>query len=232
MHPLALSLPEWNIIQVSVAAPNVLQLAKPWLALAKLEDYLAQEVGVFFPCTSAALRTNQSFRDRYDIDHHNYYSCIEELETVDMVLDVPVDPMHLVDEGAGKKLFMTIMEDTDYKISPYNVRRVNEDMSSLSKFTPREFARRSRPFPHNLKSTEWSQALKYTCPVIFRNRLSQERYEHMLTLHVAVKILSSERFCIQFNAYAKSLLQVFAENASRLYGKTFITYNFHNIEKI
>ena len=182
-----------------------------------------------FPCTSAALRTNQSFRDRYDIDHHNYYSCIEELETVDMVLDVPVDPMHLVDEGAGKKLFMTIMEDTDYKISPYNVRRVNEDMSSLSKFTPREFARRSRPFSHNLKSTEWSQALKYTCPVIFRNRLSQERYEHMLTLHVAVKILSSERFCIQFNAYAKSLLQVFVENASRLYGKTFITYNIHNL---
>ena len=51
----------------------------------------------------------------------------------------------------------------------------------------------------------------------------------MLTLHVAVKILSSERFCIQFNAYAKSLLQVFAENASRLYGKTFITYNIHNL---
>ncbi len=182
-----------------------------------------------FPCTTATLRTNESFRERHDEAHHNYYSCIEELETVDMVLDVPVDPMHLVDEGAGKKLFLTIMEDSDYKISPYNVRRVNEEMSLLSTFTPREFARRSRPYSSNFKSTEWSQSLKYTCPVVFRNRLSQERYEHMLTLHVAVKILSSERFCYTFNAYAKDLLQVFVENGARLYGKSFITYNIHNL---
>ena len=182
-----------------------------------------------FPCTSALLRTNESFRLRHDPDHHNYYSIIEEIELVDMVLDFPSDPMHLVDEGAGKKLFMTLLEDSDYKISPINVRRVNEAMTSLSDFTPRDFARRSRSFCSKFKATEWSQALKYTSPVVFRNRLSPERYAHLLTLHVAIKILSSDRFCYRLNSYAKNLLEVFVKNAAILYGKTFITYNIHNL---
>ena len=149
-----------------------------------------------FPCTSALLRTNESFRLRHDPDHHNYYSIIEEIELVDMVLDFPSDSMHLVDEGAGKKLFMTLLEDSDYKISPINVRRVNEAMTSLSDFTPRDFARRSRSFCSKFKATEWCQALKYTNPVVFRNRLSPERYAHLFTLHVANKILSSDRVFI------------------------------------
>lgn len=55
-----------------------------------------------------------------------------------MVHDFSVDPMHLVHEGAGQKLIMLLMEDSDYKISPSSVRRVNEYMEHLSKFTPRD----------------------------------------------------------------------------------------------
>jgi hypothetical protein len=40
-----------------------------------------------------------------------------------MVYDFPVDPMHLVHEGAGQKLIMLLMEDSDYKISRISVRR-------------------------------------------------------------------------------------------------------------
>ena len=73
-----------------------------------------------------------------------------------MVLDSPLDPMHLVDEGAGPKLFMTLTEDSDYKISPFNVRWVNEEMTSLSRYSPWEFVRKSRPFLGKFKATEWS----------------------------------------------------------------------------
>ena len=48
-----------------------------------------------FPCTEARLRTNESFRLRHDPDHLYYYLIIEELPIVDMVLDVPLDPIHL-----------------------------------------------------------------------------------------------------------------------------------------
>ena len=78
---------------------------------------------VVFPGVTAPLRDDDSFRQREDPDHHNYYSIIEELEPIDMVYDFPVDSMHLVHEGAGQKLIMLLMEDSDYKISRISVRR-------------------------------------------------------------------------------------------------------------
>ncbi|XP_045025122.1 F-box and WD repeat domain-containing 11-B-like [Daphnia magna] len=51
------------------------------------------------PTEMAIERVYESFRKRFDPDHHNNYSCQEELD-VDMVLDFPLDQMHLVDEGA------------------------------------------------------------------------------------------------------------------------------------
>lgn len=45
-----------------------------------------------------------------------------------MVNDFPVNPMHLVHEGAAPKLIMLFMEDSDFKISPFSVGRVNENM--------------------------------------------------------------------------------------------------------
>lgn len=211
------------------SCPKCVTVGETAVSANEIRRLIAPKGRRVFPCTAAARRTNESFRERHDEDHHNYYSCIEELPIVDMVLDVPVDPMHLVDEGAAKKLFLTYMEDSDFKISPYNVRRVNEDMTALAEFTPRDFARRSRPYSRNFKCTEWSQAIRYTGPVVFRNRLSPERYAHLLTLHIAVKILSSERFCVRYNDYAKSLLNVFVQNAALLYGKAFISFNIHNL---
>jgi hypothetical protein len=184
---------------------------------------------VVFPGVTAPLRDDDSFRQREDPDHHNYYSIIEELEPIDMVHDFPVDPMHLVHEGAGQKLIMLLMEDSDFKISPSSVRRVNEYMEYLSKFTPRDFARRARKFSSQMKATEWAQAIGYTAPVVFRNKLSPERYANLLSLHIAIKILTSKRFCYTLNAYAKDLLKVFVLNSSILYGNAFVTYNIHNL---
>ena len=108
---------------------------------------------IVYPSTACALRTDESFRDWFDPEHHNSYSCLEELE-IDMVLDFPLDPMHLVDKGAFHKFFVTILDDSDYKISSFHVKRVKENMGSLSKYTPREFARKSRPYTTKMKSTE------------------------------------------------------------------------------
>jgi hypothetical protein len=89
-----------------------------------------------------------------------------------MVNDFPVDPMHLVHEGAAQKLIMLFMEDSDFKISPFSVGRVNENMEALSKFTPCDFARRARKFSSKMKASEWAKAIGCTAPVVFRNRLS------------------------------------------------------------
>lgn len=146
-----------------------------------------------------------------------------------MVNDFPVDPMHLVHEGAAQKLIMLFMEASDYKISPYSVCRVNESMEALSKFNPRDFARRARKFSSQMKATEWAQAIRFTAPVVIRNRLSDEKYANLLSLHVAIKILTSKRLCYTHNAYAKDLSKVFVLNSSILYGNSFVSYNIHNL---
>jgi hypothetical protein len=109
---------------------------------------------VAFPGVTAPLRDDDSFSQREDPYHHNYYSIIEELEPIDIVYDFPVDPMHLVHEGAGQKLIMLLMEDSNYKIIPTSVRRVNEYMEYLSKFTHRDFACRARKFSSQMKAAE------------------------------------------------------------------------------
>lgn len=164
---------------------------------------------IVYLSTTVPLRTDHSFRARSHPEHHNYYSIVEELPIVDMVKHFPSDPMHLIDEGVGKKLFLTLLEDSEFKVSPFFSRRINEEMGNLAKFTPSDFARRSRAISSKFKATEWSQLERHSSPVVFRNRLSEERYLQILTFHVAVKILSSNRFCIPFNDYAKNLLVTF-----------------------
>ncbi len=183
---------------------------------------------IVYPSTTCALRTDESFRERFDPEHHNSYSCLEELE-IDMVLDLPLDPMHVVDEGACHKYFVTILFDSDYKISPYHVKRVNENMSLVSPYSPCEVARKTRPFTAKMKCTEWRQIRLYTGPVVLINHLSPDRYAHFLTFHVATKILSSPRFYRKYINYAKELLLTFVRNGVILYGNTFCVYNIHNL---
>ena len=49
-----------------------------------------------------------------------------------------------------------------------------------------------------------------------------------MTLHVAVKILSSENFCIE-HEYAKLLLTNFVDNCVPLYGPSFVVSNLHGL---
>lgn len=52
-----------------------------------------------FPRIDCTLRTNESFRNREDDDHHKFYSSIEKLP-IDMVEQFPIaDSLHLLDLG-------------------------------------------------------------------------------------------------------------------------------------
>lgn len=51
-------------------------------------------------------RTDASFRSRQFEDHHIGVSVLERLE-IDMIKDIPFDPMHLVKLGVSRKLLLT-----------------------------------------------------------------------------------------------------------------------------
>lgn len=60
-----------------------------------------------FPELDNQLRTNESFRLKYDEDHHTGSSALQELTYFDMVSQVPLDPMHLVYLGVTKRLLQS-----------------------------------------------------------------------------------------------------------------------------
>jgi hypothetical protein len=173
-------------------------------------------------------RTDKSFRSYENSGFHKGHCDLTRLP-IDMEADFPIDPMHCLYIGTVKKLLGTISKDAAYKLAPRSLRSLNSFMESLAVETPREFSRHSRSLESlaNWKATELRTFLHYTGPVALLGKLSHDRYQHFLTLHVAAKILSSGDLCLQFNDYAKSLLTNFVSNARILYGDAFISLNIH-----
>lgn len=57
-----------------------------------------------YPYIDCSRRTDASFRDRVDRDHHQKYSCLELLP-IDMISDfVIADPLHLLELGMMRRL--------------------------------------------------------------------------------------------------------------------------------
>ena len=180
--------------------------------------------------TNAEPRTNTSFRERWDPEYHNGETILEQLN-IDMVVDFPYDPMHQLYLGVTKSWASYVVTDREFKISDDAGKLMNKFISLLKSSTPRELGRKVRTFEYiaKFKATEWRTFLLYTGPVIMKNRLSSDRFNHFMTLHVAMKLLSYESWCYAYNDFAKQLLKNFVENARIIYGRHFLTYNVHSL---
>lgn len=82
--------------------------------------------------------------------------------------------------------------------NPYKKRETMSTYTeSIKSCLPLEFARKTRSF-HEIdrwKATEWRSSLKYTGPVVFKLGLKENIYNHFLTIHVTVNILSRNEMC-------------------------------------
>jgi hypothetical protein len=184
------------------------------------------------------LRTDQSFRDKSCSNHHHCRSILENLVYMDMIKDLPLDPMHLLDLGIQKKI-LTILCGLDPRkrirgvtLSPVIVEQIDIFLEIIRPFISRlEFARQTRSVKElpRWKASEHRVILHYVGVVLFRNYLPLSFYNHFLLLHYAVKILSCEEWCIRNNVFADSLLSVFIKQSSFLYDESFVSYNVHSL---
>lgn len=98
---------------------------------------------------------------------------------------------------------------------------------------PIEFQRKPRSLNYvkKWKATEYRQLLLYSGPFILKNKLNNEVYENFITLHVAVSILCSKRYCYQqkWLNCAKNLIECFVKQFGIIYGKHNISYNIHGL---
>ena len=190
---------------------------------------------VTYPGIDAILRTDESFRDRDQIHHHSGFSNLENLP-IDMVDDFCVDPMHLVYLGVMRKLLYIWVHGRKSMKVMLSWQQMNESSKILVRIESLisvEFSRKTRTLNElsRYKATEFRLLLLYILPIILKNRLPDEVYQHFILLHVAIRILSCKR-SVEEEAnidYAHSLLTLFIQKSVSIYGDQFLSYNVHNL---
>lgn len=186
---------------------------------------------VVFPETNNILRTNYTFKNRLQIEHHTGNSILEQLD-IGMISQIPLDYMHLVCLGVVKRLLqLWVRGNRNIRLSLEAVNLVSRHLIALKPFIPTEFARKPRSLNDidKWKATEFRQFLLYTGIVVMKLLLPTNCYNHFLSLSVAIRILTDEQLCVTFNAYANSLLLYFVSNFGNIYGNEYMSHNVHNL---
>lgn len=185
-----------------------------------------------FPECNAPPRTDLSFRQMQDEDHHTGKTPLTGI-SFDMVKDFPHDYMHLICLGITRKLL-----DLWFSSGPLRVRlsfhqcqTISDLLVGLKTFVPFDFARKPRSLIERMrwKATELRQFLLYTGPVVLCNVLASPVYSNFMLLSVATYILLSPEHCLLLNDFAHSCLLSFIDHFGKLYGPEFIGYNVHGL---
>ena len=106
---------------------------------------------------------------------------------------------------------------------------ISEVLVSMKRYIPNEFTRKPRTLGEvdRWKATELRLFLLYTGPVALKDKIAKELYDNFMLLSVAIHILASPTLHMEFSDYAHSLLVLFVEHFSNLYGPDTLTYNVH-----
>lgn len=192
-------------------------------------------------------RTDDSFRRRWDKEHHKETSCFEEMvypdgtPMIDMVYQFPIsDPLHLLDEGVMKKLIDIWRKGTNSKTNKKwakeVVAKLNEQIVDWNRELSSDFHRKMRSLQYvkYWKATEFRLVLLYVGIVAFKDVLTEAEYCNFLRLCLGVRFCSCETY-VKVDNYknvAKNLLRGFCTNFVSLYGSTEVVSNIHNVNHI
>lgn len=185
---------------------------------------------VYFPEMNFVKRTDLSFKNREDEDHHNG-SCILEKLDIGMVTQFPADYLHLLCLGTMKKLLLFwIKGPLLNRLPAFKQESISLSLLNARNTQPTEFQRRIRGLDEIsfFKGTEFRTTLFYTGPVVLKNILSVAQYKNFLALHIACTICNNKNFH-QFLHISRQCFVYFVESFSDIYGEQFISYNIHNL---
>lgn len=184
---------------------------------------------ITFPTLDAPLRTDESFNNESDEDHHIGPNPLKQL-SLGMVSQFPLDYMHLVCLGVMRRLLMLWMKGPlNTRLGPQVKLQISQCLLSLRHFIPIEFARKPRALAEveRWKATEFRLFLLYTGPVVLRGKIPEAMYKNFMLLSTAVNILANPVLCHTLCNYANELLVCFVQHFCQLYGKEQVVYNVH-----
>ncbi|XP_043468096.1 uncharacterized protein LOC122502220 [Leptopilina heterotoma] len=191
------------------------------------------EKRTIFVDTNAKERTDKSFRDQTQPEHHKGISPLLKLSGLNMVTMFVLDFMHLGFLGIMKKLLSLWLNSTirKFKFSSSQKEKVNFMLHELKTQVPCEFQRKTESLNEISlwKATQFSFFLLYAGIVILKKILTPQYYNHFLLLFTSCRILCSKELAKIYYADAKLYLTRFASIMVKLYGKSTMSINLHNL---
>ena len=186
-----------------------------------------------FPTLNEAKRQNIQFRFPLLRAHRQHLqetpSPLQGLP-VDMVLDFPIDYMHLVCLGGTKRLLTVLMKgpNLSQRLKKNVVQEISDKLKILQAYTPNDFSRKPRSLEEvaHWKATEFRLFLLYIGPVALKDSLSSDQYDNFMIFSVAVTCLIDPQLCSE-TTYIRTLLKNFIEHLQVLYRPFPIVYNLH-----
>lgn len=200
-------------------------------------EFSKQFRNMSYPCIDATRRTNETFRQRKQPEHHKDVSPFEELINIDMIKAFPIsDPLHLLHQGVMKKLLLRWIgkvKGYSRKWSKLIVDSVSKYLLETNKQMPSDIHRSLRSLNDisNWKGVEFRTILMYVGVTALRPVLGDDEYEHFLTLFCACTIVSCSLYKV-YTPLAEKMFKSYVEKYISLYGRHSITSNVHNLVHI
>jgi len=198
-------------------------------------DYL--QGNVCFPDDIAEERTNESFLNRCNEEHHVGISPLLQISGIGLVSDVPLAYMHLCCLGIMKKILHCVVRGSKVpnvcgpiRLSKDQILLVNKRMKIISKWLCSDFARVPCNLNeyHTFKATELRQIMLYTGPFLFKHIMSLPAYNNFIIFNIVMRILSCTKTVYSQNEYAQSLAIYFVKTFGHVFGRGNVSYNVHS----
>nr|XP_055062929.1 uncharacterized protein LOC129445985 [Misgurnus anguillicaudatus] len=187
---------------------------------------------VVFPELTAPLRTDLTFDQQLDSEHHHndIVSPLQELG-IRMVSRFVLDYMHLVCLGHVRRIVLWTKGPLSSRLSASTINMISDHLESIRANLTQNFSRKPRSLREyrNWKATEYRQFLLYTGPVVLKGRLPTRLYKNFMKLSVAMRILLSPALCSEHCEYAGKLLKCYVTNFGQIYGSEQLVYNTHSL---
>lgn len=184
-----------------------------------------------FPETKHKLRTDSSFSDMVDEEHHIGKSPLSGL--VKMVSMFPPDYMHVCCLGVTRKMLHIWLKGKHLatKLPSQTAAGISDKLLKLRFYTPSEFNRKPRGLSEidRWKATEFRSFMLYWGPVVLKDSLPSELYDNFMLFSVGMYMLLSPSISEEMLAFAQKLMVAFVEHFGELYGKDEIVYNIHQL---
>lgn len=180
-----------------------------------------------FPGPIGNKRTNESFRNKRDLNYHIRRTILEDIEDLDLVEDIIIDYLHVVLLGIMKKL-LTLWFGLKGMFTGTK-ETISEMLIDLNEWRPMEFGRCFREVKYfkSFHGTELRTFLLKTGPVVLKDKISVECYDNFMKLHAAIRILTDKNLSKSILHVAETLLNDFVFEFGEIYGRHYMSHNVH-----